>query len=100
MEVAVAAAADSLVRSWKKKVGSFSQRGAAWRKTTVSVFLLRLGAAPQWRADAKVPSQFSRDALTVGAKSNEGSLDTEELNRSRVECLARTVSPLQKVPGE
>lgn len=27
----------------EKKVGSFSQRGAAWRKTTVSVFLLRLG---------------------------------------------------------
>lgn len=83
-----------------KKVGSFSQRGAGWRKTTASVFLLRLGAALQWSEDAEVPSQFSRDAFTVEAKSNEGSLDTEELNRSRVECQARTVSPLQKVSGK
>lgn len=91
------------IRWWeagKKKLVHFPSVGLVGEKQQRVFSFCVSEAPPQWSEDAEVPSQFSRDAFTVEAKSNEGSLDTEELNRSRVECQARTVSPLQKVSGK
>lgn len=73
-----------LVRSWEKKLVHFPSVGLVGEKQQRVFSFCVSEAPPQWSEDAEVPSQFSRDAFTVEAKSNEGSLDTEELNRSRV----------------